>query len=285
MPALYIVATLIGNLQDISPRALSVLRSVAFIAAEDTRHTLKLLNSYDIKKPLVAYHKFNERDKSEQLLGRIAAGEDAALVTDAGTPCISDPGDAIVALAHARGIAVYAIPGPSAVAAALSVSGLCPDTFAFYGFLPRDNKARKDTLESIDRNDCRSVVLYESPKRIIELAQTIAATWPQAAVCFCSDLTKLHERTYTGSIEEVLAQLQANPNAELGEYVVVLRKPVKEQQQSAEVVSAEARLLDKMVKTGCTLKQAVEAVAEEGDIKKNELYKASLNLKRMAGEL
>lgn len=221
MPTLYVVATPIGNLQDFPPRAVETLRSVQLIAAEDTRVTMKLLQVFDIHTPLTSCHRHNENEKGEWLAERMLAENiDVAITTDAGTPCVSDPGYGLVKAAVERGIEVIPVPGCCAAIAALSVSGFDTREFAFYGFLPREKKdLREKLLELAARNPIG--VVHESPYRIIELVEVMAETLPGVQLSVSCDLTKLHEKTIRGSAEAVLADLKNNPKAEKGEYCIV----------------------------------------------------------------
>lgn len=196
MSTLYVVATPIGNLKDISSRCLETLRNCDYIIAEDTRHTLKLLSHYDIRKKLVSYHEHNEISRSEEIINDLKNNNvKVALVTDAGTPCISDPGYMIINKAREAGIEVLGIPGASAVITALSISGFEINSFVFYGFLSRENKERKIAFENIKKSKEEIFVLYESPKRIKKLLEDLSLEFPNADVCVCCDLTKLHEKT------------------------------------------------------------------------------------------
>lgn len=286
MGTLYVVATPIGNLSDLSPRALEVLRSCDLILAEDTRHSKRLLQHYDIHVPLVSYHKFNERSRAEEVLQRLVSEAIAvALISDAGTPCISDPGTEIVRRARELGIPVYGVSGPSAVATAISVSGLPAREFTFLGFLPRKVGELKEVLRSIRERRISTFVVYESPRRIHQLARALLEEFPQAQACFCCELTKVHERAYWGPIAEVVRQLEADPNAGYGEYTVVVHvehdPPAAPAPPAAGELSLEARLVQVMVERGCSLKEAVAAVAREQGVPRREVYQASLRLRAL----
>ena len=286
MPTLYVVATPIGNLSDLSPRAIDTLRSVALIAAEDTRVTMKLLSAYDIHTPLTSCHQHNEATKGAAIADRmLAEGIDVALTTDAGTPCVSDPGEGLVSAAIERGIEVIPVPGCCAAVAALSVCGFDTREFAFYGFLPREKKELRAKLLAIARQAPVAVV-HESPFRVIELMETIAETLPGTRVSASCDLTKLHEKTIRGAAAEVLADLKANPKAEKGEYCLVLDfhgVALPEEKAPVADISLEARLTDLLL-TGLDLREAQAALVEGGE-KKNAVKAAALRLKRlMTGE-
>lgn len=282
MPTLYVVATPIGHLQDFSPRAVETLRRVAFIAAEDTRVTMKLCQVFDIHTPLTSCHQHNEEGKGAYLADRmLQENADAALVTDAGTPCVSDPGYLFVAAAAERGIDIMPIPGCCAGVAALSVSGFDAREWAFYGFLPREKKELREKLTQMARGIPVAIV-HESPYRVVELMEAIAETLPETRVSVSCDLTKLHEKTLRGAAGDVLAQLRANPKTEKGEYCLVLDfQGVKlEEAPKVSQTSLEAQLVDAMLKEGLSLRAAQEAVVEKG-AKKNAVKSAALRLKRL----
>ncbi len=282
MPTLYVVGTPIGNLGDMTPRAVEVLRSVALIAAEDTRVTRKLTNHFGIDTPLTSCHQHNEADKGEALAQRMLEEDiDLALTTDAGTPCISDPGYGLVQAAVKRGIPVVAIPGCCAAVCALSISGMDTREFAFYGFLPREKKALREKLLAMAAGVPVAVV-HESPFRVIELMETVAETLPGTMASVSCDLTKLHELTLRGSAAEVLAALRANPKTEKGEYCLVLDFHGVELPSApapAAEVSLEARLVEAMLQ-GNELRQAQAVLVEAGE-KKNAVKAAALRLKKL----
>lgn len=282
MPTLYVVGTPIGNLGDMTPRAVEVLRSVALIAAEDTRVTRKLTNHFGIDTPLTSCHQHNEADKGEALAQRmLEEGIDLALTTDAGTPCISDPGYGLVQAAVKRGIPVVAIPGCCAAVCALSISGMDTREFAFYGFLPREKKALREKLLAMAAGVPVAVV-HESPFRVIELMETVAETLPGTMASVSCDLTKLHELTLRGSAAEVLAALRANPKTEKGEYCLVLDFHGVEMPSApapAAEMSLEARLVEAMLQ-GNELRQAQAVLVEAGE-KKNAVKAAALRLKKL----
>lgn len=280
MGVLYVVATPIGNLSDISERAIQTLSSVDFIAAEDTRNSGILLNRLEIKKPLVSYHKFNEKERASSIIDRILNGENCALVTDAGTPCISDPGAVLVRECAEAGISVVGIPGASAVVLALSVSGFDVKDFAFYGFFPRTKGERAEFLKKISDDSVTTAVVYESPKRIEESLESIVEALPEVKVCVCNDLTKKFERIYRGEARAVLDEIKRNEKSELGEYAVVIHmcEKVKEQNSGVEV-SLEARIFDKVYE-GLDVKSAVKELQSEG-VSRNDAYQAGLNVKNM----
>ncbi|MDD3213461.1 MAG: 16S rRNA (cytidine(1402)-2'-O)-methyltransferase [Eubacteriales bacterium] len=283
MPTLYVVATPIGNLSDFSLRAVETLKTVALIAAEDTRVTQKLLAAFEIHTPLTSCHEHNERTKAVQIVQRMLdEGIDVALTTDAGTPCISDPGSILTAEAVANGIPVLAIAGPTAMAAALSVSGLPIEEFTFYGFLPRKKKELAEKLLDMAAKS-KIAVLHESPHRVIDLLETVRETLPNTRVSASCDLTKKFETTVRGSVAEVLETLKANPKAEKGEYCLVLQwqDEIAPPQPVCEL-SLEARLFDGVAR-GLTLRQSMEELLAAGE-RKNGVYAASLRVKALLKE-
>lgn len=284
MPKLYVVATPIGNLNDLTPRMREALENADLIAAEDTRVTMKLLNQFDIKKPMTSCHRHNEDARAPQIVEKMLE-EDiiVALTCDAGTPGISDPGHILVRACWEAGIPVEPICGPSAVATALSIAGFDAREFAFYGFLPREKKALDDKLDAIHRAGIPVFVLYESPHRIVDLTAHLAKKWPESMLCVCSDLTKRYERIYRGTAPEVLAQLEANPSVEKGEYcmaVDISMLPAAE--VPVERCSVTAFMLDKILE-GAELREAADAAMEAG-YSRNEVYKAKLTINEMFEE-
>lgn len=284
MGILYVVATPIGNLNDLSKRALDILNDVDLIAAEDTRTTIKILNHYDIKKKMTAYHKFNEKSKSLYIIDELLNGKNVALVSDAGTPCISDPGYELVKLARENNVEVIGIPGPSAVITALSVSGLDSSNFSFLGFLPSDNNKKfRESLDKIKNSKINTFIIYESPKRLVKLVETLKDNFEDSNIFIASDLTKIHERGFFGKIEEVYLKIKDDPKIDKGEYVVVLEKKGNRAVLcSLEEKSIESLLIDVMVKEKCSLKEAISLLgSRDKNLKKNSIYDASLNLKKM----
>ncbi len=282
MAVLYVVATPIGNLQDLSPRGAETLRNADLIIAEDTRVTMKLCQVFGLKAPLVSCHRHSEDSKAPGLARKILDEDlSAALVTDAGTPCISDPGSELVKACADAGIPVLPVPGCCAGVAAVSVSGYDAREFAFYGFLPREKKDIRAKLEEIARGP-QVAILHESPFRITELTEVIAETLPGTLLTVCCDLTKLHEKTLRGTPEEVLRELKANEKTEKGEYCVVLDLhgvSLPEPETEAAEWPMEAKLIEEM-KQGRTLREAQEALAVKGE-KKNAVKQAALTLKKL----
>ena len=217
---LYLVGTPIGNLGDLSPRALEVLGAVDFIAAEDTRVTLKLLNHFGIKKPLVCYFEHNRAEMGEKLLSRLLAGENCALVTDAGMPAISDPGEDIVRQCASNGVTVLAVPGPSALVTALALSGLPTQRFCFEGFLSVSGKARREHLEAL-RGETRTMIFYEAPHKLLRTLQDLLECFGDRDVALCRELTKLHEEVIRTTLSAAVERFRETPPR--GEFVLVLR--------------------------------------------------------------
>ena len=281
---LYVVATPIGNLGDMSPRAFEVLKSVALIAAEDTRMTMKLTQRFGIETPLTSCHRHNEQGKAEGIVRRmLEEGIDVAVVTDAGTPAISDPGTILVRQVAEAGIEVVAVPGPSAMAAAMSVSGIDVTEFTFLGFLPREKKDLQAALRSAAQRTQAGIV-HESPYRVLDFMRVLADTLPQAYVSVSCDLSKLHELTLRGPVAEVLARMEANDKTEKGEYCIVIdfRAVPREEPKAESTLCLEARLLDLLLQ-GADMRDASRRLVEEGE-KKNAVYAAALRLKGMLRE-
>lgn len=283
---LYIVATPIGNSQDMSPRGKKILSEVDIIAAEDTRRSMVLLNKLEIRNKLSANHKFNEYGKAKYYINEMLSGKSVAVITDAGTPCISDPGNELIKAAIEAGIRVVGVPGCCAAVTALSVCGFDLTSFMFYGFFPRENVERRRMIEKMRRGDTRTFVLYESPKRIMDLVDFFIDVDAKCRMCLCNDMTKLHEIAFRGTPAEVKDALLAKGNYDKGEYVAVVE--INEEfifNKVEHTVSAEAMLVDAMVSGGISSRDAVAAVMadENNSYSKNELKAAALNLKKLFG--
>ena len=277
MSVLYVIATPIGNLGDMTPRAIETLRQVDLIAAEDTRVTRKLLSAFDIHTHLTSCHEHNETEKAQAIIARMLTGDiSVALTTDAGTPCISDPGSILVDLAIQNEIEVIAVPGPSAIAAALSVSGFAMDEFTFYGFLPRQKNALATKLTEMVKQS-KIAVAYESPHRVIALLETIESVLPHTLCSVSCDLTKKFELTLHGSVSDVLEQIKQNPKADKGEYCLVLKWQDTLTEEPKEEASLEAMLFDCVLR-GLTLRDGIDKLIAQG-YRKNAVYAASLRVK------
>ena len=284
---LYIVATPIGNSQDMSPRGIKVLTEVDIIAAEDTRRSMILLNKLEIHNKLMANHKFNEHGKAKYFISELKEGKSIAVITDAGTPCISDPGNELIKAAVAEGIKVIGIPGCCAAVNALSISGFELSSFLFYGFFPRENPDRRKLLEQIRKGTTRTFAFYESPKRIMDLVDFFINEDAKVQMCLCNDMTKLHEMTFRGTPSEVKEQMLLKGNYDKGEFAIVIEIDEDYIFNKVEhTVSPEAMLVDAMVSKNLSGKEAVAAVLADpnNSYSKNELKAASLRLKKLFGE-
>ena len=270
---LYLVATPIGNLGDLSPRAVETLEAVDFIAAEDTRVSVKLLNHFSIKKPLVSYHEHNHVTAGQAILARLLAGESCALVTDAGTPAISDPGEDLVRLCAENGVEVLSIPGCCAAVNALAVSGLPTGRFTFEGFLTVNKKSRRERLDSLKTEE-RTMIFHEAPHKLrTTLEDLCAAFGPERRVALCRELTKLHEETIRTTLEKAVEFY--TENAPKGEYVLVVAGAEPVQAAAVTLEDGVAQVLA-LKRQGIRLKDAAREVAEHTGLSKNELYAAAL---------
>ena len=271
---LYLVPTPIGNLGDISRRMADTLEQADFIAAEDTRVTVKLLNHLGIKKPMAIYHRHNTETGGRAILNRLQDGESCALVTDAGTPAISDPGEELVAQCAALGIPVCAIPGPCALVTALAVSGQPTGRFTFEGFLAMNKKNRRSHLDSL-RGETRTMIFYEAPHKLTATLQDLAATFgPQRPVSLCRELTKLHEEVMRTTLGEAAAWYQENTPK--GEFVLVVRGTEPEAEATATLEDG-LLLVDKLREEGASLRDAVKRAAKELNLSRNQLYDLAVN--------
>lgn len=266
---LYIVSTPIGNLEDITLRALDILKKVDYIACEDTEHSLKLLNYYGIKKPLISYWSEREKVRAEEIIQKIKTGHKVALITDAGTPGISDPGAVVIKRAIEEEIEIIPVPGPSALIAALSVSGISSNEFTFIGFLPvKQAQRRKKLLElSTDR---RTLVFYEAPHRVIQSLNDMLEVLGDRYVAVARELTKIHEEVIRGRLSEIIQRLESSKIA--GEYVIVLEGATDITKNIEEAV----KKVKELIKKGKGRKEAVKIVSELYGISKKELYEKSL---------
>ncbi len=275
---LYIVATPIGNLSDISLRALEVLEMVDVIAAEDTRNSKVLLNHHSITTRMTAYHEHNEGSKSKFLLEKLSEGESVALISDAGTPLINDPGYSLVEQVKKAGFSVVPIPGACAIIAALSASGIATDRFSFEGFLPRTSAARKTIFETYQKRQ-GTLVFYESSHRIAKCMDDIAAVYaPTHCMSIARELTKTYEIIVTGTVEDVHEKLKADTNMQRGEFVVLI-EGMNKKQLKADGLSIEDIDVLKTLMSECSVKTAVKLAVQLTGQSKKELYKAALELK------
>ena len=276
---LYLVPTPIGNLKDITLRALEVLKFVDIVAAEDTRQTLKLLNHFEIKKSLMSYHKHNEQEKSEDIIELLKEGHNIAIVTDAGTPGISDPGAVIVKKCINENIDFEVLPGATAITTALVYSGLDTTRFLFRGFIPRENKERKILLNEI-KDVKESIILYESPYRVVSTLETLLEYLGNRNIAVCRELTKLHEEIKRGKIDELIDYFKNT--APKGEFVLVIEGKQqehidKENKEKWENLSIKDHILSVM-ESGISKKEAIKYVAKERGLSKNEVYKYAIDI-------
>lgn len=280
MGKIYLVPTPIGNLGDITLRALEVLKSVDLIAAEDTRQSLKLLNHFNIKKSLISYHKHNEQGKSEELIDRVRNGENIAVISDAGTPGISDPGGIVLKKCIENGIDVEVLPGATAFTTAIIYSGLDTSAFIFRGFLPRGNKEKKEFVESLkDRRE--TIIFYESPYRVIDTLTFLKENFGNRNIAICRELTKLHEEIYRGSLEEAICYF--NDNIPKGEFVLVLQGKSLEEIRNENVAKWEDMSIKDhiiyFINQGMSKKDAIKQVSKDRELPKSEVYKHSIEIK------
>ncbi len=266
---LYVVGTPIGNLGDISERALQTLSDCDFIAAEDTRVTLKLLNRFEIKKPLVSYHEHNKAESGEAIAARLSSGETCALVTDAGMPAISDPGEDLVRLCREKGIEVEAVPGPCAFTTALAVSGMPSRRFIFEGFPPRDKAERKEVFESVAEEE-RTVIFYEAPHRLLKTLSELYDEIGNREIALVKELTKIHEQVILTSLENAASVFgESEPK---GEYVIIIKGREKGEEDAMTYEQAIKYALE-LVKGGESRSDAAKKAAKESGFKKGDIYK------------
>jgi len=273
---LYIVATPLGNLGDMSPRAVEVLSGVTLIAAEDTRHSAPLLRHFGVRTPCIALHEHNEREVSSAILERLAKGDSVALISDAGTPLVSDPGYHLVHAARAKGIRVAPVPGPSALIAALSASGLPSDRFVFEGFLPARTGARRARLEEL-KVEPRTLIFYESPHRILDCIDDMATVFgADRPAVIARELTKLFETIHNDALAGLCAWLRADTNQQRGEFVILVHGSMLGDSGESE---AKAQRIVRILTAALPIKQAAALAAEITGLKKNALYGYALRLK------
>lgn len=266
---LYVVGTPLGNLSDWSPRAAEVMAAVDFIAAEDTRVTLKLLNKFNIKTPMVSYHEHNHKLRGEQILGRLLSGESCALVTDAGMPAISDPGEDLVRLARQHGVEVCSVPGPSALITALAASGMPSGRFCFEGFLSVNKNSRKEHLLSLQREE-RTLIFYEAPHKLVATLTDMLAVLGDRQIALCKELTKLHESVWLGTVSAALQSFEQQPPK--GEFVLVVHGAEPEQPQALTLPQAVS-IARELLQQGHSMPQASKLAAAQSGQKKSEIYR------------
>ena len=276
---LYLCATPIGNLQDMTPRVLETLRDVDLIAAEDTRNSRKLMTHFEISTPMTSYHEYNKVEKAYTLIEKLNAGQNIALITDAGTPAISDPGEVLVKMCHEAGITVTSLPGPAALIVALTLSGLSTRRFCFEGFLPPDKKERKQILEEL-KEETRTIILYEAPHHLKATLKELYENIGERKITLCRELTKKFETVFPTTLESALFYYEENEPR--GEYVLVLegkslQQKKQEQQESFSEMSIEEHMKIYEDK-GVDRKEAMKLVAKERGISKRDVYQYLLNL-------
>ncbi len=270
---LYVVGTPIGNLSDFSPRAKETLATVDFIAAEDTRVTQKLLNFFDIKKPLVSYYEHNRRERGEMIISRILGGEVCAIVTDAGMPCISDPGQDLVYLCHQNNIPVESVPGPTAFATALAISGMESGRFTFEGFLSTNKPSRKEHLEEL-KNETRTMIFYEAPHKLKATLRDMYSYFGDREIAIVKELTKIHESVFRTSLKGAIDYFEVeNPR---GEYVLILAGAEKTKEKQPVTLEQAVLLAKELVEKGVSVNEVSKTVAADTGIKKSLIYKELL---------
>ena len=276
---LYLVATPIGNLNDMTFRAVEVLRNVSLIAAEDTRNSIKLLNHFEIKTAMTSYHEFNKYDKADYLIGKLNSGEDVAVITDAGTPGISDPGEVLVEKCYEAGITVVPVPGACAAVNALIASGQPTRRFLFEAFLPTDKKERREILESL-RNETRTIIIYEAPHRLVKTLEELQEYLGDRELTLCKELTKKHESFVKTTLSEAVNLFVENEPR--GEFVLVIkgksRAMIEEEKSQAWSDISIAEHVEKYISSGMTKKEAIKKVAEDRNIPKREVYAETITL-------
>ena len=275
---LYLCATPIGNLEDITLRVLRTLKEVDLIAAEDTRNSIKLLNHFDIKTPMTSYHEYNKIDKAYVLISKMQEGQNIALITDAGTPGISDPGEELAAMCYEAGIEVTSLPGPAACITALTLSGLPTRRFAFEAFLPADKKERKLILEEL-KNETRTIILYEAPHRLVRTLEELKETLGNRRMTLCRELTKRHETAFHTTIEELILYYQTEKP--LGECVLVIEGRSRQEMEEEQKASWEKITLEELREIyetqGHSRKEAMKMVANDRGMTKRDVYQYLIN--------
>ena len=276
---IYLVATPIGNLSDISMRAIETLKNVDIIACEDTRNTIRLLNHFEIKGHLTSYHEYNKIDKAYELCEKVKEGNNIAFVSDAGMPAISDPGYELVEIAYKEGLEVTVVPGASAVVSALAISGISSRRFAFEGFLPADKNEKKEILTELSQ-ESRTLILYEAPHRLLKTLKELFEYMGNRNIAIVREITKLHEEVLRGKLADIIADYESEKVAIRGEYVLVIEgksllEKREERQKSFEEISIREHY-EKYIAEGMDKKEAMKAVAKDRGIQKRDVYKELL---------
>ena len=270
---LYLCATPIGNLEDMTFRAVRVLKEADLIAAEDTRNSVKLLNHFEIRTPMTSYHEYNKYDKGRKLVEKLLEGKDVALITDAGTPGISDPGEELVSMCHEAGITVTAVPGAAACITALTISGLPTRRFAFEAFLPSDKKEREAVLDALEKEQ-RTIVLYEAPHRLVKTLKLLAERLGERRVSVCRELTKRHETVYRSTLPAAAAHYEETPPK--GECVIVVqgltRREAEEEERQRWMDMSIEEHMEYYLSQGLDKKEAMKRTAKDRGVQKREIY-------------
>ena len=269
MSTLYIVGTPIGNLSDFSPRAVETLQKVDFIAAEDTRVSLKLLTHFGIQKPLISYHEHNLRERGEYILSRIENGESCAIVTDAGMPCISDPGEDLVRLCAERGIEMHVVPSPTAAMSALAISGLPTSRFSFEGFLSVTKKQRREHLDEV-KYFRRTLIFDEAPHKLVYTLEDMLEAFGDRKIALCRELTKIHEEVLRGTISEMIEYYREK--SPKGEYVLIIEGAKEEEQQEEITIEKACEMAQKLIDNGKKASDACKEIAKLTGFSKSEIY-------------
>lgn len=269
MSVLYIVGTPIGNLSDFSPRAVETLKNVDFIAAEDTRVSLKLLTHFGIQKPLISYHEHNLRERGEYILGRIENGESCAIVTDAGMPCISDPGEDLVRLCAERGIEMHVVPSPTAAMSALAISGLSTSRFSFEGFLSVTKKQRQAHLDEI-KNLRRTLIFYEAPHKLTYTLNDLLINLGDRRIALCRELTKIHEEVLRGKISEMLEYYKEK--SPKGEYVLIVEGKTDVEEENDTTLEEACLMAEGLIAEGKKPSEACKEISRLTGFSKSEIY-------------
>lgn len=274
---LYLCATPIGNLGDMSPRIVETLKQVDVIAAEDTRNSIKLLNHFDIHTPMTSYHEYNKVDKARQLIAQLQSGQNIALITDAGTPGISDPGEVLVKMCHEEHVPVTSLPGPAACITALTLSGLPTRRFCFEAFLPADKKERQEILEEL-KTESRTIILYEAPHHLVKTLSELHEVLGERRITLCRELTKKFETIFVTSMVEALEYYKTNEPK--GEYVLVIEGQSREEKKAKSIAAWEEMTIPEHMefyeKQGIDHKEAMKMVAKDRGVGKREIYQALL---------
>ena len=272
---LYLVATPIGNLEDMTFRAVRVLKEADLIAAEDTRNSIKLLNHFEIRTPMTSYHEFNKYNKADRLIEKLSEGQTVALITDAGTPGISDPGEVLVEKCYEAGITVIPVPGACAAVNALIASGQPTRRFAFEAFLPADKKERRAVIQEL-KNETRTIVLYEAPHRLVKTLKELRENLGDRELTLCKELTKKHESFARTTLDEAISAFEDEDNAPRGEYVLVIKGKSEETIEAEKAAAWEnisvTEHVEMYITGGMTKKDAIKQVALDRNLPKREVY-------------